>query len=38
MKLNDSYYLNMDYIPEEWTREEPILIKNRFLETLSKRI
>lgn len=28
MKLNDSYYLNMDFIPEEWTREELISLMN----------
>lgn len=28
MKLNDSYYLNMDFVPEEWTREELISLMN----------
>lgn len=28
IKLNDSYYLNMDFIPEEWTREELISLMN----------
>jgi len=28
MTLNDSYCLNMDFIPEEWTREELISLMN----------
>lgn len=28
MKLNKSYYLNMDFVPEEWTRDELISLMN----------